>query len=46
MPALQMSEAEACSMMAISLNEDNADSGKSVLTKERDDWDFWGDDEE
>ena len=46
MPAVQVNEAQACSMMAISIQDGTADPGKEVLTKENDDWDFWGDDAE
>ncbi|MBQ9293483.1 MAG: hypothetical protein IJ219_00965 [Bacteroidaceae bacterium] len=45
MPALQVSEAQAVNMMAVSIQDGNADPGKDVLTKENTDWDFWGDEE-
>ena len=46
MPALQVNEAEVISMMAVSLLDGGADPDKEVLTKENDDWDFWGDEAE
>lgn len=46
MPALQVNEAEAISMMAISLQDGSADPDKEVLTKENENWDFWGDESE
>ena len=47
MPALQVSEAEAQTMMALSvMGESYADSSAEVLTKEDDDWDNFGDDED
>ena len=45
-PALQVAEAEAATMMALSIQGGNADSGEPVLTKEDSDWDLWGDDAE
>ena len=45
-PALQVNEAQAQSMMAVSILDGSADSGKEVLTKEDDNWDFWGDEAE
>ena len=41
MPAMQTSETQVVSMMAISLQDGNADSDKEVLTKENDDWNMW-----
>lgn len=41
MPALQVCEAEATNMMAVSLKDGNADPSKEVLTKENDDWNIW-----
>ena len=46
MPALQVSEAEAQTMMALSLVGGYADSNAEVLTKEDDDWESLGDDED
>ena len=43
MPAVQVNEAEVLDMMAVSLQDTNADPGKEVLTKEDNSWDFWGD---
>ncbi len=45
-PALQVNEAQAQSMMAVSILDGSADSGKEVLTKEDDNSDFWGDEAE
>ena len=45
-PALQVNEAQAQNMMAVSILDGSADSGKEVLTKEDDNWDFWGDEAE
>ena len=45
-PALQVNEAQAQSMMAVSIQNGNADPDKDVLTKEDKDWDFWGDEAE
>lgn len=45
-PALQVNEAQAQNMMAVSLLDGGADSSKEVLTKEDDNWDFWGDEAE
>ena len=44
--ALQVNEAQAHNMMAVSLLDGGADSSKEVLTKEDDNWDFWGDEAE
>lgn len=46
MPAVQVEEAVAVNMMAISLQNGNADPNADVLTKENDDWDLWSDSEE
>lgn len=46
MPALQVYKADAVDMMALSLQDGNADSGKEVLSKENNDWNFWGDEAE
>ena len=46
MPALQVNEAEVVNMMALSLQDGNADPDKEVLTKENGDWDFWGEEAE
>lgn len=45
MPALQVNEAQAQNMMAISILDGDADPNKEVLTKEDNDWDFWGSEE-
>lgn len=45
-PALQVNEAHVMNMMAVSILDGSADSGKEVLTKEDDNWDFWGDEAE
>ena len=45
MPALQVSEAEAQTMMALSTQDGNADPNVEVLTKENNLWDIWGEDE-
>ena len=45
MPALQVNEAQASDMMAVSLLNGSADAGKEVLTKEDNSWDIWGDQE-
>lgn len=45
MPALQVNEAQAQNMMAISILDGDADPNKEVLTKEDNDWDFWGNEE-
>ena len=46
MPAMQVNEAEVINMMAVSLMGGSADPNSEVLTKEDQDWDFWGDEEE
>ena len=46
MPALQVNEAEVQNMMAVSIVDGNADPDKPVLTKENNDWDFWGEEAE
>ena len=45
-PALQVNEAEVINMMAVSLQDGNADPGVEVLTKENTNWNLWGDSEE
>jgi hypothetical protein len=45
MPALQVSEAEAQTMMALSTQDGNADPNAEVLTKENNLWDIWGEDD-
>ena len=45
-PALQVNEAEVINMMAVSLQNGDADPDKDVLAKGEKDWDFWGDNEE
>ncbi|MBO7137560.1 MAG: hypothetical protein J6V92_03735 [Bacteroidaceae bacterium] len=46
MPALHVNEAEVINMMAVSLQDGNADPNTEVLTKENVDWDLWADSEE
>ena len=46
MPALQVNEAQAQNMMAVSLLDGGADPSKEVLTKEDSSWDVWGDEAE
>ena len=46
MPAQQVREAEALTMMALSLQDGNANPNEEVLTKEDDAWGFWEDEEE
>ena len=46
MPAQQVREAEAMTMMALSLQDSNANPNAEVLTKEDDAWGFWEDEEE
>ena len=46
MPAMQVNEAEVINMMAVSLQDGNADPNAEVLTKENADWDLWADSEE
>lgn len=41
-PALQASEAQVATMMAISLQNGGADPSVGVLTKEDNAWDIWG----
>ena len=41
-PAVQVNEAEVINMMAVSLMDGSADPNAEVLTKENNDWDFWG----
>ena len=45
-PSLFAVELQANNMMAVSILDGSADSGKEVLTKEDDNWDFWGDEAE
>ena len=40
-PAIQVNETQAATMMAVSIQGANADSSKEVLTKENNDWDIW-----
>lgn len=40
-PSMEMLHAEAIQMMAVSLQDGNADPDKPVLTKESNDWDIW-----
>ena len=42
-PMLLAEEAQAVSMIAVSIKDDNADPSKEVLTKENTDWDIWED---
>ena len=46
MPAMQVNEAEVETMVAVSLQDGNADPSSEVLTKENTDWDIWGDNKE
>lgn len=46
MPAQQVREAVARTMMALSLQDGNADPNGEVLTKEDDAWGIWDGDEE
>ena len=46
MPALQVNEAQAQSMMAFSLEDENADPDKEVLTKKNEAWEYWDDEAE
>ena len=41
MPAIQVNEAQVVGMIAISLQDGNADPDKEVMTKENDDWNMW-----
>lgn len=45
-PELHVNEAQVLNMMAVSLQDGNADPDKPVLTKESDDWDLWDDEAE
>lgn len=45
-PSLFAIKLQTKNMMALSLGDGYADPGKSVLTKEDDDWDFWDDEDE
>lgn len=40
-PNMEMLRAETLQMMAVSLQDGNADPDKPVLTKENNDWDIW-----
>ena len=44
-PAVEINETTTASMMALSLQSGAAD-GSEVLSKEKNDWNVWGDDEE
>ena len=44
-PRLKSEDAMASQMMAVSIKDENADSDKSVLTKE-DNWEIWSDEAE
>lgn len=43
-PAIQADEAQAATIMAVSLQEGSADPNTEVLTKENE-WSIWGDEE-
>ena len=43
MPALQVSEAQVQTLMAVSLKDSPADPNAEVLTKEDNAWDIWND---
>ncbi len=45
-PALQVNEAQVINMMAVSLQDGNADSSADVLSKEDNSWDLWDAEEE
>ena len=45
MPALQVNEAQAENMMAVSLIDNNANPNAEVLTKEDNNWEIWSDEE-
>lgn len=45
-PALQVNEAQVINMMAVSLQDGNADSSVDVLSKEDNAWDLWDAEEE
>ncbi len=45
MPALQVNEAEVQNIVAVSLQDGNADPNAEVLTKENNSWDIWNEDE-
>ena len=47
-PAMQAEEAQAAQMLAesLKLNSGTTVDGSQALTKENNDWDFWGNDEE
>lgn len=45
MPALQVNEAEVQNIVAVSLQDGNADPNAEVLTKENNNWDIWNEDE-
>jgi len=40
-PRMEQLHAECLQMMAVSLQDGNADPSVEVLTKENDDWDIW-----
>lgn len=44
MPALQVNEAEVQNIIAVSIQNGNADPSAEVLTKEDAAWEIWGDD--
>ena len=46
MPALQVSEAEAENMLAVSMINSNADPNGEVLTNEDKSWSVWDDEAE
>ena len=44
-PAMLVNEAEVQNMIAVSLMDETADPNKEVLTKEKSDWNVWGDED-
>ena len=46
LPELEIDEAQACQMMAVSILDGSADPNKPVYSKEDKDWEIWGDDAE
>lgn len=46
MPEVQVMMTQTEQMMALSIKEGYADSDKEVLSRESDDWNIWGTEEE
>ena len=42
-PSMELLQAECLQMVAVSLQDGNADPSAEVLTKEDTDWEFWED---